>query len=881
MSVWRIRLVLGLISMVTIGLELALMRILSLRHWHHLAYMTISVALLGFAAGGTLLAFLRPRDEVQRFGIMRRLTLAFALVVPLMGRLVVTVPLDVQFLVWDWRQAGGVLLIELLMSVPFFLGGTVIALALMTSPDRVAGHYAANLAGSGAGALVGVALMFALRPDQLPLAFAGPALAAYLFLSSPRPWKWLRVGAAVVAVFVSVLVGRERGLRLSPYSLLSQLQHMPGVDVVHLATGPLGTLHHATGESIHATPGLSLNCPEPVPRHSLLIVDGCHASPVYACEARQEWGFLDWTLPAAAYRVLPRPTIGPQQGASLRMGSVDSGRTSNIERPTSNIERGHAGESGMASLPNAVASPVVRISTLDVQRSMFDVRCAANSAVCLIGAGGGGQIGLALYHGALNVVALEHDANVIHAMEGPLRDSGGGIYTKDGVTVLRQEARAHFAMTERNYDLIQLPPFDGFGASGGGVLAAHESYLYTVEAFADMLAALRLGGVLCVTRWARTPPRDGLRLFDTAAQALARLGVAPGPRLILLRNMWCVTVLASPTPYDEVRLAAVRQFCQVRGFDVAHLPDMREHEANRYHLLTRPYYADGAAALLGAERQTFLDSYLFDVAAVTDDRPYFFRFCKWRSFSRLWTQLGQASRAFLEAGHVLLVVALMQVIVLAGGLILIPAVGRSCRGRTGQRRAPILVYFGAIGTGFMLLEMAFLQRLILFLAHPVYAAALAIAAFLTFAGAGSWVSRRWSPAAASGAALAVVVVAGCYAFWLGWWLSLWLGQATWVRVAIAWFTVAPLAFPMGMLFPAGMRRLGVAAPGMVPWAWAINGAASVTAAVATPLLAMQWGFSCVLLIALVCYAVAGGLVRWLPGRQDSGRQTFPSALEAK
>ena len=167
MPVLRIRLAIAIVSMATIGLELALMRALSLRFWSHFAYMVISVALLGFGASGTALTLLRRRILVRPRAWLAGLTLLFSLSILLLPRAAGRVPLDVHFLAWSFAELGHVLVVELLMFVVFFLAGAVVGIALMDSPDRINGHYAANLAGSGLGAVLAVILIMVVPASMV------------------------------------------------------------------------------------------------------------------------------------------------------------------------------------------------------------------------------------------------------------------------------------------------------------------------------------------------------------------------------------------------------------------------------------------------------------------------------------------------------------------------------------------------------------------------------------------------------------------------------------------------------------------------------------------------------------------------------------------
>jgi len=797
----RTRLAVALVSLAVIAVELSLMRAMSLRFWSHFAYMAISVALLGFGAAAAALTLLRPIVLRRARMWLCGTALAFAAGIPLCAVLAAAVPVNAAFLAWDSAQALNVLYLELAMFVPFFLAGGFVGLVMMDCPERIGGHYAANLTGSGAGAIAAVAMMHFLTGGQLLLASALSALLAGLIMLPLRP---AAIGAAIASTVAILLLSGPalHSQRVSQYKMLSYALDMPDTTVIHRAQGPLGRIDVVDGPALHYAPGLSLQYTDRIIPHVVMILDGDAAMGVYDCSRRGDWRFMDYTTSASAYCVHDQPSV------------------------------------------------------------------------LIIGAGGGSDIGLALYHRSREVVALEGNRQIIRTMTGPLAGRGGGIYRTPNVRAINAEARGFLAATDEEFDVVQLPAIDAFGASGAGLQATQESGLYTVEAFQDILDAMSERGLLCVTRWARTPPRDALRVFDIAAEALRNNGLDPAERLAMIRSWATVSVLVFARPIRSAQAASLREFCRSRSFDLCYLPGLSADEANRRHVLERPIYFEAARSLLGPQRCIFLDDYIFDVSATTDDRPYFYHFFRWRAWRVLREQLGRTSASYLETGYLMLLAALIQTCGLAAVLIVLPLALRAGGVLRAPRKAPTLAYFVLIGLGFMLLEMGFLQRLILYLADPIYAAAVTIAGFLIFAGLGSALSGRRparSKAVGSIAALIVAAMAALYAVAIGPWLTLTQAQPTAVRFVLAIATIAPLATAMGHLLPLGMRRLAGSAAPLVPWAWGANAFASVAATVSAPLLAMSFGFARVIVIAIVCYLAAGATFVALPCVGEMGR----------
>ena len=486
--------------------------------------------------------------------------------------------------------------------------------------------------------------------------------------------------------------------------------------------------------------------------------------------------------------------------------------------------------------------------------------------VLVLGAGTGTDVWLARYHGASAVTAVELNPDVVRLVQEDFGDFSGRPFTQPGVRLAIGEARGFVAAGGEAYDLIQIALIDAFGASSAGLYALSESYLYTVESLQAYLARLAPGGYLSITRWVSLPPRDTLKLVGMAALALEQQGVAdPGARIALLRSWRTATVLIRNGEFDAVDIARLKQFCRERSFDLDWYPGVRAAQTNRYNRLDQSWFYEGTAALLGPERRAFIERYKFDIEPATDDRPYFFHFFRWRTLPELLRLKGQGGLPLLEWGYPVLVATLAQAIVASAVLILAPLALQRRSGRApAQRRVWLTTagYFGAIGIAFMFVEIAFIQKFILFLSHPLYAIAVVLFGFLLSAGIGSRCSERLAfPARArvvpvAWPVLAIAAIALAYAVLLP---RLLPALAAWPDAARITVTVAlifPLGFAMGMPFPLGMSRLAAAAEPMVPWAWGLNACASVVSAVLATLLAIHFGFSVVLLLAVLLYAAA-------------------------
>ena len=506
---------------------------------------------------------------------------------------------------------------------------------------------------------------------------------------------------------------------------------------------------------------------------------------------------------------------------------------------------------------------VDKLTYLDFLTSALPYHLLDRPEVLVLGAGGGAEILQALYHQARAVTAVELNPQIVELVQKDMADYTGQLYSRPEVQVEIAEARGFIAASPNRYELIQIALLDTYSAAAAGLYAAGESYLYTVEALTEYLRHLQPGGLLSITRWQALPPRASLKLFATAVQALERSGVAdPGSRLALIRGWKTTTLLVKNSTLTAADIAALKAFCQQRSFDVAYYPGIQPSEANRFNKLDRAYLYEGAQALLGPERGDFFSRYKFKLQPATDDRPFFYHFFKWSTLPELLSLQANSGLGQLEWGYLVLVAALLQAVVASFVLILLPLLiskqtRKSLRAGTPWR---IFGYFSAIGLGFLFLEIAFIQKFVLFLSHPLYAIAVVLCTFLVFAGLGSASYERlavFKTRQPPLIALAIALIAVSNVLLMPILVQHGLAWPDALKVLAAVLLIAPLAFFMGMPFPLGLKRLG---PSQLPWAWAINGCASVISAVLAALLAIEIGFIGLILAAAGLYLLAGWIV---------------------
>jgi hypothetical protein len=459
----------------------------------------------------------------------------------------------------------------------------------------------------------------------------------------------------------------------------------------------------------------------------------------------------------------------------------------------------------------------------------------------VIGPGGGRDLLSALVFGASHVDGVEINPIIARdVMLDRFREYSGGVYANPKVAVHVDDGRSFVRRSTMHYDVIQASLVDTWAATAAGAYTLTENSLYTAEAFGEYMDHLGDGGYLTITRWVF----DGLRLVTLAQQACEARGLDPAQHLAVVKLDRVATFLLKKTPFTAADVARLRRVSDGLGFELLYAPGVQTN-ANEYRDL-----------ILAPDRQRFLDSYGLDVTATTDDRPFFFH------TTRLRDQFQVAFGRSMLFGNGLS--ALLTLMGISAALVLLFIVGPLLVSgeRPGRGWAAWLIYFGALGAGFMLLEVALLQRFVLLLGHPVYSLTVTLFSLLLGTGLGSLISRRVAAARVKTVTLraivAVLTVAAVSPLLLPGLIDLAIPWPLPLRILAAGVILVPIGVLLGMPLPGGMRLLAARRGDIVPWGWGMNGAFSVVGATLAVFIAMNWGFSITLLVAALVYAGAAG-----------------------
>lgn len=762
--------------------------------------------LLGFGASGTLLCLARSRLLPRAEDAIFVLVLLTALAMPICLKVSQSIPVETRVIpALLGRQIGNWILYWGLLTVPFALGASAVGLALMSAGPRVPTVYAANLLGSGLGAILMTVFMSFVPPAWL--ATLAGVLVIIGAISLVRPSA--RLGALLVAL-VALATWQKMTpptLRMDPFKYGAYVERLVTEGKarrVGRALSPRAVLEIYEGDVFHEFPFLSVGATPP--KIDAVLMDGHWSGSLLQVRDSHEADAVERTLMALPYGLI-------------------------AEKPMT----------------------------------------------LLLGETGGVNVWLASRHRASPIHVIQPDSNLPHLLLGPLRSQGGRVLELADVGVTTAEPRHYVDHTDHLYDLIHLSSMESWAVETGGVAGLHQNHLMTVEGMASCLRRLRPGGVLCVCRGIQLPPRDNLKILGTLIEALKKTGSEdPGRHIVMVRDYLGVCTLVRRAPWEASAIDRLREVIEERELTPVYFPGIRTDELNQPDMLPGPdgergdWLHFGAVKLLSTDSDAFVREWSFDIRPPTDDRPFFGNFGKLssvpllrRTFGELWLTRTELSRVFVFAAMgVILVVGLILTIIPLGFL-------RDIRRATG--RASTALYFTCIGLAYLMLEIVFLSKLTHLIGDPVRAGSVTIASFLVFSGLGSLAAQSLGKARTRILAVLIglLVVVGLVVAWLVPLLARSAGGSgeSW-RMVLGALVVLPLAFLMGFPMPTGLARLQGGAPALIPWAWGINGFASVLAPPLATAVGMAWGFRAAGAMALGLYLLSAIAFRWIPSGES-------------
>ncbi len=758
--------------------------------------MVISIALFGFAASGTLLSILDTRKKGWEKRLSSKHSVTFFII--LYAFTAITsftilniIPLDYFRLPLEPVQAFYLLTVYFLLSLPFFLTGLITSIAYSFLPEKTGLVYFASMAGSAFGAITPVPL--------LPLLGEG---------------KLIILTALIPLVFVPFISSRIRSSRSEIKDI--QKNSFRKKHLVLIAT--------ALGIAFISTILISLK-------------DGAIIR-----------------VKPSPYKALSQILRYPDARIIETVSSI-RGKIDNIKSPYIRFAPGLSLKFN-GRLPNQWA--IFRDG--DEQFTFYDFSNKKNESfskstltflgyllsssserVLLLQNGGGLGISCAIASGASEITIVEQNPQIAKAVRNNY-----------SLPVVNQNIRSFLYKSNKRFNIIHV---ENWGTSIPGAATLNQEHFFTIEAFKEYLKHLTENGILIISRKLLLPPSDSIRLWATAYESLRSFQINnPESHIALLRNWNTFTLIVSAQPLEETSI--IKDFARNQNFDIVFLQNITKETANRFNIFDDPYHFLEIQRLSHAYRsgteKAFFNDYLLDVAPQSDIRPFPNRFLKWSRLKEIYKSKGSRFYTLLMSGEIVVVVVFFEALIIA---ILLLALPMFVIPRNEKKTFPDILYFLAVGAGFMFVELFFIKKYILIFGDPVISFTIVIAGILIFSSIGGFFSQRLGYKSLRYVLIALSALLALTFLSFDTITHRILGFPGIFQYIVSILILIPSGFLMGLPFPLGMRYL-LKSPGQRAHAWAANGCASVLTAIVSAQIALTIGINTIIAFAATAYFLA-------------------------
>lgn len=481
-----------------------------------------------------------------------------------------------------------------------------------------------------------------------------------------------------------------------------------------------------------------------------------------------------------------------------------------------------------------------------------------NANVMVVGVGGGRDVLSALAFKQKSVVGLEVNDAIIGATLKRYGDFTGHIDSYPGVTIVNDEARSYIARSKETFDILQISLIDTWAATAAGAFVLTENSLYTVEAWKTFLEHLSPNGILTVSRWYfKDRPGEVYRLASIATASLREIGVTdPRQHIAIVRRLGeddsretpdgVGTILVSRSPFTKEDLANLKATTANLHFEEVLTPDFT----------IDPIFERAITETPGSE---FYKNFPLNITPPTDDNPFFFHMLRLKDvLSGKDLQLGKTT---FNLKAVAILLEILAITVLLAFLFIILPLFFKARRSDFRGAAPLLLYFMAIGLGFIIIEVSFLQRLIIYLGHPIYSLSVILFSLLLGGGIGSYLSQKIikKEKLATNSYLvlipimALVLIGGIIIPYV---ITVFGAIALPIRIIFSLIAISIMGISMGICFPLGVFYASRRHESLLPFLWGVNGALSVVASVLSVAITITSGISMAFWVGILCYIVA-------------------------
>ncbi|MEW6570540.1 MAG: hypothetical protein AB1390_05125 [Nitrospirota bacterium] len=795
----RIFPVIFLCSLSSLAYEISLTRIFSVSLWYHFAFMIISIAMLGIGLSGTILSLYPRLRDLSNIG-----TYSFFLGTGIFLSYLITnqIPFDPVKLSWSRIQILYIGIYYIVISLPFFFTGLVIATFFSQMSERAGLFYAADLLGAGTGSLGILYLMYFVPTEKAIFIVSSMALLA-TFLAGGRKLKTAAIALIAMNIALAIIHPSFVNLKMSPYKGLNFALNFPGAEHLETYHSPYTRIDTFKSPAVRFAPGLSLIYLDNLPEQVGFSIDGGQINAITSYGNERTLKFLEY-LPSA----LPYEILSSQEAYHGDILVLD---------PRGGLQVLVAGFYDFPNIYKIESNPLL-MKVINEDFNKFSGGIYARNAIAGIGR-----------------AWLKNSGKEFDIIDIPLTGASpsGTFGISEDYRFTVEAFKEYIGHLKKNGILsinlfILPPPRIELRILSTAVEAMEKLGFKDVERH---IVGLRSWGTIGIL--IKKSPFTNKEV-NTVKEFSSKLwfDIVHYPGMTVEETDKYVKMPSADyfSAFKQILDPYTRdKFLDSYIFDVKYVRD--ENPFFSYYL--KIANIKEIYKIMGEKWQYFIEEgYILPVvfiqvlilSLILIFLP-FFSVKKPNVIARNTPQTETKRSRFQYKSR-----------------------------QHGDRR--FLPYFAFLGTGFMFIEVSIVHKMILPLENPSYALATVLTSLLLSSGIGSLLSHRFHSLQNYLIPLLISVLIALYSIFLTAISDFVSPHSIILKILLVFAVLMPLGLFMGIPFPTGLKMLGQRSPFLIPWAWAINGCLSVLTPILTIMMALIFGFKIVFWLGAFSYLAA-------------------------
>jgi hypothetical protein len=617
-----------LCSCASLAYEVDLIRIFSISLWYHFAFMVISIAMLGIGASGTVMSLfskLRNISNISTYCLLLGVGISLSYLISNQ------IPFDPVKLSWSKIQLIYIGCYYVILSVPFFFTGLIVAIAFSELSGTAGLFYAADLLGAGIGSAGVLYLLSVLSPEKSIFAISLLALCA-AFISGGNKIKASSSIFMLLIIYLFIFQPEITNLRMSPYKGLQIAMRYPSSKHIKTYFSPFSRIDTLKSPVVRFAPGLSLNYLDALPEQIGFSVDGGEINAITASGNMKSLAFLRYLPSSLPYEITNQ---------------------TNFSRTPSRKEEEN---------------------------------------VLILDPKGGIQYLIAKYYGFSKIYSIESNPLLVKVIKSDYNEFSGGVYKQNSWEGL---GRSWLKYANRNFDIIDISMLGSIPSGLFGISEDYRFTVEAFKEYLSHLNPEGIISInLFILPPPRIELRI-LNTAITSIGELMTGDEDIEKHIVAIRSLETICILIKKSPFTLYEIVSIRNFTKNRKFDLIYYPGITEKETNvNIRMPLNEYFILFKNLLKPETREQFINMYAFNIKPVRDENPFFHYYLKLKNIKAIYMMMGEKWQYFIQEGYILPVV-FIQVLLLSLILVFLPAFSSAYPSTlTGKGLLPYFAFLG-------------------------------------------------------------------------------------------------------------------------------------------------------------------------------------------